>query len=141
MKTYKVFLYFFITLVLGSFMIGIVDFLFFSPYYSFSRFRESMLDTSGLALIISSIASIPGLIALLILNHKYVRRDDSSIRKALLYHALIGVVNFILFAIILSILFFSLDGWFIHFIIFFCYAPFGVLLWWMELRRMASKSS
>lgn len=135
MKYSKLFLYWLLTNIIGSYIMGVVDFLFYNKNIVYSDFLKDTIEFIPLTSIFSALFSIPALIVFFALNSYYKRRILSK--------------NFMLLGqLIISVITFSLMISFnypkqIDFtsICFLSYTTVGLLFWFFEFRKIESKSS
>ncbi len=135
MKYSKLFLYWLLTNIIGSYIMGVVDFLFYNKNIVYSDFLKDTIEFIPLTSIFSALFSIPALIVFFALNSYYKRRILSK-NFMLLGQLIISVITFslmILFNYPKQIDFTS--------ICFLSYTTVGLLFWFFEFRKIESKSS
>ncbi len=137
MKTYKVFLYYWIlTLLFGSALLGIFDVIIYNKGSDLTESTKFFFGSTIMGIYYSVISSILPLICLLILNYYYKKTEKLSVRGVLIIKLVIIIITFLTLLILDN----SKDIEFYVFS-FFCYGLIGFFFWWREFKRIESKSS
>lgn len=136
MKPYKFFIYWILTVLLGSFSLGLIDFFFYQKRIVYSEFFSHAFELMLTASIFSFLFSIPSMIILFIINYLYCEKEGFGARKVLIGKLIVIIITF---GVILLSNYSENINWI--FIIAFSYGTIGYLFWWIEFKRIKSKPS
>ena len=136
MKTYKVFLYWVLTLLIGSILFSILDTIVYSKGSNFLESIEVVFGSTIMGLYYAVFSSMLPLVCLLVLNFYYKKTKKLNIREVFIIKLSIVVTTFCTM--------FVLDNYNnleFYLYSFFCYGFTGFFFWWREFKRIESKSS
>lgn len=136
MKFYKFFIYWIATILIGSFLFSICDVIFYSNKLSleFESLTTIFKGTIS-ASVFSSFYSLFVFIPFLSLNI-YAKKRNLTVKKVLIFKTFMIAITFLVM--------FLLDNkkhWDFYFVGSLCYGLTGLMFWWIEFRRIESKSS
>lgn len=134
MKIYKFFLYWILTILVGSFLLILSDVFFFNgAKYTENITVHLLKGTLGFSFLASTF-SIPSMIILFILNSLYRRNDGFTASMVLRGKLIIMTITY-------AVMFIAFGGFDTFSVSLIVYGIIGYFFWWREFKIMASKSS
>lgn len=134
MKSYKFFIYWVLTILMGSIVFSIFDLLLFKGFNrSVLESLEILFGSSLMAIFYSGLFSLAPLIPFFLFNI-YLKKNKLSTQKILIIKSILIFITFCVMFIVDNA-----RDWYFYFIGMFSYGSVGLLFWWREFKTTSSK--